>query len=207
MVCPSVWIRRLRHYKRSGLLPGSIVLSVGQSLAQMVWPFVVRRAGEGLEKRSVLLAGFVVFVTGSVISREVWPFVDWPFAGIRRFGRGFAPLTSTLKRSVHLSHSRNGRAASHDKRSVLLSRFVVFFAGSVRSPEVSQEVWPFADWPFAGIRRFCRGFAPLTRGLGICRPLLDSRSGSIYGTGRDSKAAVHLQGPGGTCVAAGRAGG
>jgi hypothetical protein len=172
-------------------------------------------SGRSSDKRSGLLRGAVV------LGREmVCPIVGSPErtdAPPLKEGLAFcrdpsfqslvkASHKSTLKRSVHLSHSRIGRA-SHDKRSVLLSRFVVFFAGSVRSPEVSQEVWPFADWPFAGIRRFCRGFAPLTRGLGICRPLLDSRSGSIYGTGRDSKAAVHLQGPGGTCVAAGRAGG
>ena len=142
MVCPSFWIRRLRHHKRSGQL------SYSQS------------GRVASHKRSVLLSGFVVFVLGSVISREVWP-----FAGIHRFKRWSKPRTKGLAIC-----RRKGGGRAREKRSVLLSRFVVFVAGSVRSPEVSQEVCPFVDWPFAGIRRFCRGFAPLTRGLGICRP-------------------------------------
>jgi hypothetical protein len=47
----SSWVRSSRE--RSGLLPGFIVLSVGQSLAQKVWPFVVRRAGEGLGRKGL----------------------------------------------------------------------------------------------------------------------------------------------------------
>ena len=119
MVCPSFWIRRLRHHKRSGQL------SYSQS------------GRVASHKRSVLLSGFVVFVLGSVISREVWP-----FAGIHRFERWSKPRTKGL---AICRQEGGGRA--REKRSVLLSRFVVFVAGSVRSPEVSQEVWPFVDWP------------------------------------------------------------
>ncbi len=119
----------MRHHKRSGQL------SYSQS------------GRVASHKRSVLLSGFVVFVLGSVISREVWP-----FAGIHRFERWSKPRTKGL---AICRQEGGGRA--REKRSVLLSRFVVFVAGSVRSPKV---------WPFVGIRR---GLRPRTKGLAICR--------------------------------------
>ncbi|MEN9284452.1 MAG: hypothetical protein RLZZ179_1945 [Verrucomicrobiota bacterium] len=84
MVCPSVWIRRLRHYKRS--------------------------------------------------LQEVWP-----FARIHRFKRWLKSRT----RGLAICRQKSGERA-REKRSVLLSRFVVFVVGSVR----------------------------LSRGLSNCRPLV-----------------------------------
>jgi hypothetical protein len=125
MVCPSVWIRRLRHYKRS---------------LQEVWPFARihrfkrwlksrtrglaicrQKSGErAREKRSVLLSRFVVFVTGSV-----------------RLSRGLSncrPLVCPLPRrkkacpTVALSNCRL-RGFPHDATAGAQTKGLVFCGG------------------------------------------------------------------------------
>jgi hypothetical protein len=136
MVCPSVWIRRLRHYKRS--------------------------------------------------LQEVWP-----FARIHRFKRWLKSRT----RGLAICRQKSGERA-REKRSVLLSRFVVFVVGSVRLSRGLSNCRPLVC-PLPRRKKACptvalsncrlRGFphdataGAQTKGLSFCRePSFSSRVRSAY---------------------------